>query len=140
VPREAERARVERWALRHEFPRPRELSSLQGNDHRHPLSGVGVLEREAREQLGEFMQKAEPQRLDLNRLRAVSLEEEDRVSVQALVWTAADPHFGYVRVGQAQLAPTLAGTTLEEQPIFIDNERPSGWDSRRYPKDHRVAR
>ena len=52
---QAQGGRVEWWALRNELVHPGELAPLEGDDDRDLVAAVGMLCRERREEVGDFM-------------------------------------------------------------------------------------
>ena len=114
---QAQGGRVEWWALRHELLRPGELAPLEGDDHRDLFAAVGMLCRERGEEVGDLMQQTGTQRLDLQRRRVLSPDQQRGVPTQALHRGAADPDLSEFGVGDAQLDPTLSAPALKPQPI-----------------------
>ena len=139
VPLEAERRRVEGRPLGHELPRLLNASPLERHDHRHLLAVVGVLCHEHGEEVGELMEEADSERLDLNGRPVATLEHERGTPIQALPRAPADPDLAQLGVGDAQLDATFATPADKQQALVLDDEPASRRRTRPFAKDDRVA-
>ena len=131
---------VEWWALRHELLRPGELTVFERDDHRDLFAAVGMLCRERGEEVGDLMQQTGTERLNLQRRRVLSPDQQRGVPTQPLLRGAADPDLSEFGVGDAQLDPTLSASALKPEPIALNNKRPGRGVSPPGTKHHRIAR
>jgi hypothetical protein len=113
VSREAERGRVEGWPLPDQFLHPRQVATLQGNDHRHFFCAVGLLGRKGGKQIRELAQKTGSKQCDLNWWSALPLEDQRGPPIQLLLRAAPDLHLFKLGVRDTQLGATFSGGALE---------------------------
>ena len=98
-----------------------------------------VSDRKRRQERGELVQEAEPERLDLNRWVVRSLEYERRSAVEAFLDGAPDPYGSELGVGDGLALSSAGPTSVEGQGLVADHQRAGHRRLRAESEHHCVA-